>query len=144
MTAKKPEDARLALVEAQRWMAPADMHDLVRSLGELYIASAKARDAAEDMQAQIALYAKRLREYPADIALDAINGWRGKFFPSLNELRDKIEDDTRLMRRRIYIKALRRFLDKADNPPKPPPTKEQRAKISAGFESLARELGGGR
>lgn len=97
-------------------MHPAPMEDLVVALGELYIASAKAKETAEDMQGLIALYARNLRDYPGDIALDIVAKWRGKFFPALNELRDKIEDDTRLMKRRIHIKALRAFLDKQDKP----------------------------
>lgn len=86
------------------------MEALVRALSELYLMTARAGEASEDRKAVVALYARKLRDFPADIALAAIANYRGKFFPAFEELRELVIADDRLKVRRQKREALRAYL----------------------------------
>lgn len=134
MTSPSLEDARSALAEAEGWLRPASMEALARVLGELYLRTARRAEESIDRQAVVMLYARELMAYPRDIALDAIRRYRGKFFPALDELREPIERDARLLERRQRIAALKAFVASWGMvPPKSanPPTETQRAKVRA-------------
>ena len=81
----------------------------MKALSELYLLSARAPEG-EDRKAVIALYARRLRDYPGDVALDAVRNYRGNFFPAFDELRKIIEADRRIAERKARGDALREFL----------------------------------
>lgn len=101
------------------------MEDLVKALSELYLMSARAGETSEDRRAVVALYARKLRDYPDDVALDAVTGYRGKFFPTFEELRTIIGNDRRVSVRLQKQAALKAFLNGEDTTKGPPPTPEQ-------------------
>ena len=109
ITGKSRQDACDALREIENWRRSADTADLVKALSELYLLSARAPEG-EDRKAVIALYAKRLQDYPGDVALDAVRNYRGNFFPAYDELRKLIEADRRIAERKARGDALREFL----------------------------------
>lgn len=116
---------RSALAELAVWLRPASMEALVIELSERYLASGRQAETGDDRKALIALYARKLRDYPADVALDAVRGWRGKFFPAFEELRDIILADRRLHVRRQKQSALRAYFDGSDEPQGDPVTRAQ-------------------
>ena len=104
-------DAEAALREAQNWLSPLPWDRLVKLLGELYLKTARRSEEDFDRDALFSLYGRALSAYPGDVVRDAINGYRGKFFPALVELQDEISTDRRIRERRLRIEALRAFLN---------------------------------
>lgn len=84
----KPDWAgALALVEAVSAPAPADkLADAIAVLGEL------TRGNTSEPELQVRAYVAKLGDFPADIAMDAINSWpeRSKWFPAWQELRERM------------------------------------------------------
>jgi len=126
-------DAQSALREIQNWMRPASMESLVRALSELYLTTARAGEGSEDRKAVVALYARKLRDYPADIALDAVTHCRSKFFPAFEELREAVLTDKRFAVRRQKMRALELFVNGEPVSEHKPPTEEQIARMRAHF-----------
>ena len=137
--ASSRQDVQSALAEAERWMEPATREALVRALMELYMVTARRAEDVQDRNGLIALYARELRSYPGDVALAAIAGYRGKFFPALSELQDAIARDTRLVGRRNVIRAFREFLV-SDEPREREICQEERERVRAGFSDLLAKL----
>ena len=121
-------------------MRPLSRDDAFTLLGALDLKTGKARPTDEDFAARLAIYARDMMAYPADIAGNAIRTWRGTFFPSWHELASAIESDRRLRDRRLRIAALEAFL--TSPPTKPPMTPAEREAVKDGFERLRRELSG--
>ncbi len=77
----------LALLESACAPAPADkLADAIAVLGEL------TRGNTSEPELQVRAYVSKLREYPADIAMEALNAWpeRSKWFPAWQELKDRM------------------------------------------------------
>lgn len=110
ITASCRSDAEAALREAFLWLQPLTREAALGLLSQLYLKTVRAGTTDEDFRARISIYARELERYPADIAKDAINGWRGQFFPTWGELALLIEADRRLGQRRLVIEALEEFL----------------------------------
>lgn len=110
ITASYRSDAEAALREAFRWLQPLSREAALGLLSQLYLKTVRAGTTDEDFRARIAIYARELERYPADIAKDAINGWRGQFFPTWGELAMSIEADRRIAQRRRVVDALEEFL----------------------------------
>lgn len=81
-------DVRAALALVELACTPASQDKLVKALGELALATKARADGGDDSAARIALIARDLGEFPADVALAAIKRRRQgyTFFPSLAEL----------------------------------------------------------
>lgn len=84
----KPDWAgALALVESVCAPAPeARLAQAIAVLGEL------TRGNTNEPGLQVRAYVAKLREFPADIAMDALNSWpeRSKWFPAWQELRERM------------------------------------------------------
>lgn len=140
MTSQSLEDARSALAEAEGWLRPASMEALARVLGELYLRTARRAEESIDRQAVVMLYARELTAYPRDIALDAIRRYRGKFFPALDELREPIERDARLIERRQRIAALKGLVENWRKPSmkkRGPITDDQKRRMTELIDELS-------
>jgi hypothetical protein len=133
------EDAEAALAEARRWFSPAPAHDILEAIGELMLRTRTRNDDSEDRQAVLGLYARALGDYPGDIALAAIGGYRGIFFPALDEIRSAIEASPALGRRRRTAEAIERFLSQPAASPKQRITRRQLDDLRAryGFQAGA-------
>jgi hypothetical protein len=101
-----------------------------------------ARRAEHDMdrEALISLYGRELGQYPGDVVESAIRGYRGKFFPTFEELRTVIERDRRLVERRLRIRALADYVSNGFQNPKTGMTPEQRQMASERLRERAAEL----
>lgn len=89
---------------------PLTLEAALSLLSQLYLKTVRAGSTDEDFKARMKIYARELERYPADIARDAIQGWRGQFFPTWGELAAVIEADNRLGRRKNVILALEEFI----------------------------------
>ena len=118
------------------WMTPSPLQTLVDALGDLYAITARRREGSEDRQAVVLLTANAVQPYPWDLALAAIRGWRGIYFPTAEELRRKIEADRDYRVRCAKVRALEDFLHAPERPAGPPPTDEQREELRGFAERL--------
>ena len=109
-------DAEAALYEARAWSTPLTLEASLSLLSQLYLKTVRAGSTDEDFKARMKIYARELERYPADIARDAIQGWRGQFFPTWGELAAVIEADNRLGRRRNVIAAFEEYIRGDANP----------------------------
>jgi len=87
-TSSKPDWAgALALVESACAPAPdGKLAQAIAVLGEL------TRGNTQEADLQVRAYVAKLREYPADVAMDALNTWpeRSKWFPAWLELKERM------------------------------------------------------
>lgn len=118
------------------------MEALARAVSELYLLCARANERDEDRVAVVTLYAEKLRQWPGDLAIDAIRGWRGKFFPALPELEQHITGDSRLRERRLRMQALKAFVKNGGETPYKI-SDEERSRIEGGFDKLKSSFGVG-
>ena len=77
-----------------------------------------------------------LSAYPGDIALDAVEGWSGRFFPAWIELKEEILSDKRLVQRNRRIRALQEFINAKPEPERKPVTDEQIKRMKRAFPKL--------
>ncbi len=127
------QDAQSALNELRNWMAPASMEALVVALSELYLTTARAKEVDDDLKAVVALYSRKLRDYPGDIACDVVEKYAGKFFPAFADLRDAIISDSRFVERRARLIALEEYIKTGGEPQRQRITREQADSIAAKY-----------
>lgn len=108
-----------ALIKARAWMVPAETKTTLTLLGELFLKTAKPGSSDEDFRARLNVYARGLAKFPADISTDIVRKWRGKFFPTYDELMEACENDPRWRDRCVRIRALREHLEREETPPRP-------------------------
>lgn len=111
--------AEAALIKAKAWMVPAETKTTLTLLGELYLKTAKPGSSDEDFRARLNVYARGLAKFPADISSDIVRKWRGKFFPTYDELIEACESDPRWRDRCVRIRALREYLEREAEPSRP-------------------------
>lgn len=72
---------------------PADQRRIERALAELALLCKSRPEETEDVAARLSIITARLRDYPGDVALEAIRRWGDseKWFPSWAELRGRCE-----------------------------------------------------
>lgn len=143
VTAANSDDAKQALAVIEDWMEPALLDRLIVEIGELYYRTRREKETDASKEVVIALYARELHKLPADITIEAIQNFRGVFFPALDVIRVPIETDVRLRERKARAKALRAFLVNGPDDDTPRQmTDDVRAAVSSGFKKLRAELGG--
>jgi hypothetical protein len=114
------------IATSERFMTPAPDHILESWLAELSVITAARADDVMTQEMRLAAYRKRLSEYPADVAREAMFGKTWRFFPTWDEL--EIRCEAFAGPRRAMAASLAVPLSSA----KPAmPTEEQRASIKA-------------
>ena len=104
-------DAEAAASEIRHWLRPLPTERLVTLLAELYLKTGRRNETDADREALFRVYARDLQTYPGDVVQDAIRGYRGKYFPAFDELRQSVESDRRIFERRQRLRAIVDFLD---------------------------------
>lgn len=89
------------------WFEPLDPRETVKRLAEMRLLVRRRNEANDDLDAQTALYASRLRKYPADVVSHVLTKWadREEWWPSWAEMKAQCD---RHAKRRM---ALRRVLE---------------------------------
>ena len=125
-------DFAVAVEIAEAALAPASERDIVRELGRLR-ALTVSRDIGQDLGLVFAAYTEEFRRhgYPIDVIREVLREWRGTFWPSMGELRDRM--DPLLRPRQTLRDALRRGYQPPVTSPDcvPRPTEEQKAEVAA-------------
>lgn len=112
---------KLARDQVLRLLAPASDAVLEKALAALSLLVTRQgaeEDVDEDTaELQLALYVARLRDYPEDIALNAIETWpdRSQFWPAWKQLKDVLDAD--FAWRRQLLPALQQIVSHADAHP---------------------------
>lgn len=103
----KTETHRLAAIKEMRQsLMPMMEHECFGLLGELKLLTKCRAEQTEDLDAQLALYARKILEYPADVVRHVLSTQADMetFWPSWAELKDRLEMHTR--RRRRLLEAI--------------------------------------
>ena len=137
------KDAHSALAEVEAWLRPASMETLSKALGEIYIRTARQKEASEDRKTRVLLYARELQKYPADLALAAMRRYRGVYFPALAELETPLIEGRARKERALRARALRAFIDRRGEPAPKHISPAERADVSAALQALKAELAQG-
>lgn len=135
------QNAQDALREAKSWCVGGVRQPITKALSELYLVTARPSEGAVDRTAMLAVLTEKLLAYPTDLVLAAIANYRGKFFPTLEDLRGPIESSFVYQRRLLVRAALQAAVERltAGGRPRPEPERD-RAAVNAGFRRLAEEL----
>lgn len=130
------------LAEIERSLMPVGAAKLVRMFGELELVSAHEKEKSEDSQARIEVMSRRLARYPEDLVRRELWNYRSVFFPKLDDIRIPIEQSTEYRRRLMLRRAFKEALDRIERgvTRREPISDEERARVSAGFQRLRREL----
>ena len=131
-------NAAAALADIEKLMVPAPTAQLERLIAELSVITAKRQDDEFTEALRVTAYARRLADYPADVVTDVLTNWRGKFFPTFEELRRVC--DAKTGPRRAMINALR-FKHKPAEEARELPSMERRRELAAQAEQMLRGLG---
>jgi hypothetical protein len=115
-----------AAAHLERLMEPAPVEAIEAWLAELSVIVARRPDDSFGDEMRTTAYAARLRQYPADVAREAVLRMPWKFWPAWAELEAACK--RKVSSRRCMIAALKRGPEPAD-PPRRPPTAEERARI---------------
>ena len=131
-------DASAALADLEKLMTPASVPNLKVLIAELSVVTAKRQDDEMTEALRVSVYAKKLSDYPADVVTDVLTNWRGKFFPTFEELRRVC--DAKTGPRRAMINALR-FKHKPAEEARELPSMERRRELAAQAEQMLAGLG---
>lgn len=99
-----PEAKAASHAALSRLETPADVRQIEGWLAELSVIVARRKDDQFTENLRLEAYASRLRQYPADVAREAVLGRSWKFWPAWSEL-EKICDQLSAPRRAM-LKAL--------------------------------------
>lgn len=109
-------------------------------LAKLSALVAQRADSDAGAEVQLAAYAERLREYPADIVAEVLRDWpnRSQWWPTWFELRERLEP--KLQRRLAMLEDIE-AIERKLNTPQIAPDPEAEARFTAEQERERAEVG---
>lgn len=110
----------MAMDVTKRTLRTMPKDELVVLLGEVRFLTAMPRDLTlDDLTAQLALYARKLQHYPADVVRHTLRTWPdgNKFWPTWAELKPDLD---------LFTKPRAENLHLLTNPPTPMPEPRRR------------------
>lgn len=117
LTTSKP-NFRWSISLLQRALEPATTERLEQALATLSVLIAKRASEEDEAELQLAVYAARLRAYPADVAMRVLSEWpsRSRFWPTWCELESELN---RLVRWRTEALAAVQLAAAGEQPEAP-------------------------
>lgn len=83
-------DVDVAAMMLNEAMVPAKRNDNLKALALLWEMTSHAESVSHDhLMLKFSGYAQKLMAYPADVALEAIEKWRGQWWPAWSQLEDE-------------------------------------------------------
>jgi hypothetical protein len=93
--------ARAALAP---WLEPIDHDEALAMLVELSVITKRREGDDMSEELTLAVYARRVAEYPRDAVADVLGNWAGVFWPAWAELQARL--DRKVRARRVFAQAL--------------------------------------
>lgn len=121
-------DHAAALADLRNFMTPAPIRTIEGWLAELSVIVARRQDDQFADELRVSAYSARLSRYPADVVRQAILVDTYKFWPTWEELEKRC--NILAAPRAQMIAAIERG-PKPEEPPRRPPTDDERARIGA-------------
>ena len=133
------EDLEDVKAKIEAAMQPADDRRIEGWLAELSVITIRRAGDAFSEELRLDAYAKRLREYPADVTRAALLDHSWKFWPSWSELADVC--DTLVMERRVLRGAVYSAQRRVEQPTPSEPTKVDHEAIKESATRILEEAG---
>lgn len=95
---------------------PAPQEIIIKELAAIRVSTVSRNADEDDITFMFAVYAEKLRDYPADIVLTVLRKWDKigeKWWPTLNEIYPSL--DWRVLRRKRRLEALRKMREQFED-----------------------------
>ncbi|MFN4261917.1 MAG: hypothetical protein ACK4RK_21765 [Gemmataceae bacterium] len=121
--------------------SPAPPHMLAEALSKLHLMT-RFGGKMPDWEPRCALYVEKLAEWPADVAMEAIDGWSGAAFPAWGDLLVRL-GTIGAMRQRLVGEVLTWEANQATADDGQPKTAAERVRVQWGLKRLREIMASG-